>query len=173
MAGVQVCLIRHGIAGERGPAYPDDNLRPLTSEGVVKMERAAIGLRELFVPDVILTSPLTRSRQTAEIVADACGVRDILRCDPLANGDDAQLLREVVASGHARIACTGHEPLLSYTLSYCLTGDQGAVSSRFRKGAAALVRFDGDVAAGRGSLEWLLQPAALRAITADVSADGD
>ena len=40
----QLYLIRHGIAEERGPDWPDDGKRPLTSEGISRMKRAANGL---------------------------------------------------------------------------------------------------------------------------------
>ena len=69
---VHLYLIRHAIAHERGEAWPDDRIRPLTEDGVARMARQAHGLVALDVSfDEILTSPLVRARQTADILADA------------------------------------------------------------------------------------------------------
>ena len=66
----ELYLIRHGLAAERGDNYPDDTKRPLTSRGIQRMKREARALNALDVSfDVILTSPLVRTRQTAEAVA--------------------------------------------------------------------------------------------------------
>jgi phosphohistidine phosphatase len=69
-------LMRHGIALTRDdPSVAHDAERPLTGKGVKRMRKAAKGLRELAVPfDSILTSPLSRARQTADIVASALGM---------------------------------------------------------------------------------------------------
>ena len=46
MAGtVELLLVRHAIAAERGPNYPDDRKRPLTSEGVTRFKRVVEGLK--------------------------------------------------------------------------------------------------------------------------------
>src|SRR5438093_1192036 len=74
MAGgsFELYLIRHAIAEERGEKWPDDNKRPLTEEGIARMRKAAHGLARVGVTlDAVLTSPLVRARQTAEIVAAA------------------------------------------------------------------------------------------------------
>ena len=66
----ELYLIRHGVAEERGEAWPDDAKRPLTQEGMAKLRRAARALERLDVAlDVIVTSPLVRTRQTADIIA--------------------------------------------------------------------------------------------------------
>src|SRR5216683_2320278 len=66
----ELYLIRHGLAEERGEAWPDDSKRPLTEEGMSRLRKQARGLARLGVMlDVVLTSPLVRARQTAEIVA--------------------------------------------------------------------------------------------------------
>ena len=68
----ELYLIRHGVAAERGENYPDDTKRPLTNEGVQKLRKEAKALVALDITlDVILTSPLVRTRQTAELVAAA------------------------------------------------------------------------------------------------------
>jgi len=128
------------------------------------MRLAARGLRTLFAADTIITSPLLRAVQTAEILCDAYRIKGLHISDALANGDDAALFADVAATRGERVIAVGHEPWISVTLSTCLVGGEGAVHSVYKKGAAALVGFDGPPAAGQGWLEWMLQPAALRAI---------
>src|SRR3954454_25418306 len=66
----EIYFIRHGLAEDRGEAWPDDAKRPLTDEGMSRMRKAVRGLSRMGVSiDVVLTSPLVRTRQTAEIVA--------------------------------------------------------------------------------------------------------
>lgn len=66
----ELYLVRHGLAAERGENYPDDTKRPLTNDGVQKLRREGKALVALDVTfDVILTSPLVRTRQTAETLA--------------------------------------------------------------------------------------------------------
>jgi phosphohistidine phosphatase len=61
---IELYLIRHAIAEERGDKWPDDAKRPLTLEGTARMRKAAKGLVRLGVKfDVVLTSPLVRARQ--------------------------------------------------------------------------------------------------------------
>jgi phosphohistidine phosphatase len=106
MRVVYVC--RHG---EAAPGEPDE-LRPLTSKGVDQAR--ALG-QELGgsadPPVVVLTSPLVRARQTAEIVAAATGAE--LRVEPLlAPGATLDELRRAIADvgGAGAVATVGHQP---------------------------------------------------------------
>ena len=66
-------LVRLAIAEERGAAWPDDAKRPLTADGAKRWRREAAGLAALDArPDLILTSPYARARQTADLLAAAC-----------------------------------------------------------------------------------------------------
>lgn len=160
---MELCLVRHGIASERGAGVADDD-RKLTERGRARMELGAAGLSRIFQADVILTSPLVRAVQTAEILMDALGLRGITKTDALAWGDDERLFQELGELGDMRVVAVGHEPHMSRTLSYALTGDHGLVHSVFKKGGAALMSFDGTSEQGRGWLEWMLQPSALRGL---------
>lgn len=159
---IRLCIVRHAIAVERGtPGYANDGLRPLTAEGRERMEANAAGLRALFTPTAIVSSPLLRARQTAEILGGVFPKASIRYSDALVAGDHDALLAEL-RGGDAAVAVVGHEPHVSSLLSYVLTADEGRVAAVFKKGTAALAGFEGDPAPGRAWLEWLLQPAALR-----------
>ena len=155
--------MRHAIAVDRGtPGFDDDGLRPLTPEGSKKFRQAAKGIAGLVTPQVIMTSPLLRARQTAEILLDACGLSKLHFSDALASGDHRALLHDVIDLEARSVMLVGHEPHMSALLSYLLTGDEGTMASTFKKGAAALVGCAGEPAPGDCWLEWLLQPAVLR-----------
>jgi phosphohistidine phosphatase len=163
---MELIIVRHAIATERGDAaYANDDDRPLTPDGIHKFRAAARGLKALGVRlDRIVSSPLVRARQTAEILRDTVASDlDLDFSKHLAPGGDyAALIREVAALGVERVAVVGHEPHLSGFASHMLLAGAGRASILLKKGAAALVSFDGPAAAGAGTLEWLLQPSALR-----------
>ncbi|MCI0346105.1 MAG: histidine phosphatase family protein, partial [Chloroflexi bacterium] len=115
-ATIEVYLVRHAIAAERGPSYPDDRLRPLTPAGIARFRESVAGLRELAVTiDVVLTSPLVRARETAELLAAGLpGKPAIDTLDALAPGGRAVTIVEAIGK-HARrrqrrLALVGHQP---------------------------------------------------------------
>src|SRR5690242_18628396 len=115
MAGpFEIYLIRHAIAEERGDAWPDDSKRPLTSDGISRMKKAARGLARLGVSiDVILTSPFARARQTAEIVGAALdSMPQLVNSEALVPGGSYQaVLAELEKHARRRsIGVVGHEP---------------------------------------------------------------
>jgi phosphohistidine phosphatase len=165
---VNLLIVRHAIAVERGdPAYPWDDDRPLTSEGIHKFRLAARGLKELGIrPERILSSPLVRARQTAEILRDTVAPDLELTIEPhLEPGADFQsTARVLLAHPEETIAIVGHEPHVSGFTAFLLAGSSAQSSLLFKKGAAALVAFHGKLQPGNGTLEWLMQPGALRAL---------
>jgi phosphohistidine phosphatase len=165
---VDLLIVRHAIAVERGDAaFASDDERPLTPEGIHKFRAAARGLKSLCGKlDRIVSSPLVRARQTAEILRDAVASDlDLDFSDHLAPGGDyAALLREVAKLNAERVAVIGHEPHLSGLVSYSLVGESPSASVLLKKGAAALLLFEGRPGAGGGTLEWLLQPGGLREV---------
>lgn len=160
---MEICLVRHAIAVERGtPGYEDDGKRPLTPKGHEKMEEAAAGLATLVTPQVVISSPLVRAWQTAEILVLQYRLPPPRPLEALASGDDEALVRALQEMEGGTVMLVGHEPHISRTLSFLLTGDPDAVAALFKKGAAALLSCPGEAHPGECALEWLLQPAALR-----------
>lgn len=73
---MQLYLMRHGLAGDRETWEGDDRLRPLTEKGERRIREAAAGLSCLNLHvDTLLTSPLTRARQTADIVGETLSLK--------------------------------------------------------------------------------------------------
>ena len=168
---MNLLIVRHGIAVDRGdPAYPWDDDRPLTPEGIHKFRIAARGLREVAPkPDRIVASPLIRARQTAEILRDAVAPDLELVIEPHLEpgGDFGATAKALLLFPEETIAIVGHEPHVSGFTAYLLAGSDHRASLLFKKGAAALVTFPGRLQAGAGTLQWLMQPGALRAVARD------
>jgi phosphohistidine phosphatase len=163
--GYELYLIRHGLAEERGEAWPDDAKRPLTEEGIARMRKSVRGLARLNVNiDVVLTSPLIRARQTAEIVVAGLDPRPALvSTDALApSGSFAAVVAEL--EKHARkqrIGLVGHEPNIG-ELAARLIGSRHGIE--FKKGAVCRIDVETLPPSGPGDLRWLLTPRILRAI---------
>jgi phosphohistidine phosphatase len=156
-------LVRHAIAAERGDAWPDDRQRPLTPDGIARFRRAVAGLKRLDVQiDAILTSPLTRARQTAELLAAGLGGKPTLReVEVLAPGYEADRVasRVRVLAAEPSVALVGHEPGLG-ELAAALIGARQALA--FKKGGVC--RIDLPTRSGRGAqLVWFATPRMLRA----------
>src|SRR6185436_3496825 len=77
---MEIYLLRHGIAVERDAHRGPDEERALTDEGRRKVRRGAEAMRAMKLScDVILSSPLVRARQTAEIVAESLRLKKQLQ----------------------------------------------------------------------------------------------
>jgi phosphohistidine phosphatase len=166
MAGsFELYLIRHGIAEARSDAWPDDSKRPLTADGMTRVRKQARGLARLGVSfDVILTSPFVRTRQTAEIVADAFDPRPhLMPTDALTpDGTYAMVLADLAKHARrTRIALVGHEPAIG-ELAARLIGSRYPIP--FKKGAVCCLAVDALPPAGPGELRWFLPPKVMRAI---------
>jgi phosphohistidine phosphatase len=166
MAGPwKLYLIRHGIAEERGEAWPDDATRPLTDRGSSRFEKSVRGLARIgVVVDVVLTSPLVRTRQTAEILAAGFEPRPpMVAVESLAPGGAYQaVLADIAKQGRrSRVALVGHEPALG-ELAGRLIGLRHALT--FKKGAVCRIDADALPPAQFGSLTWFLTPRILRSL---------
>lgn len=161
---MELLLVRHAIAVERGSGgYVDDRARPLTPEGRKRMAEAAAGLARVFTPGEILTSPVLRARQTAEILAKTWKA-PLSELESLGRGDHAATVSAVQHRAADRLVLVGHEPWMGELLSYLLTGDAAAVAAPFKKGGAALVTGFGGNGAGEWALTWAMPPGVLRRI---------
>ena len=144
-------FLRHGEADWPNWKKPDDE-RPLTSFGKKEMRDVAKFLGRLKVePDLIVTSPLARALQTAQIAAEF--LKGKLREDEsLAKGFGPDELRTILKRHQARcLMLVGHEPDFTEVISK-LTG----ASLKLSKGGVALVDLDSGGQSGR--LLWLFPP---------------
>ena len=149
-------FLRHGLAGSRAEWKGDDALRPLTKEGMKNMVRQAETLADLGLKlDLIITSPLARAFQTADIVADRLKMGEkLVQDDRLAPGFGSDDLEKVLLD-HAEtqnVLLVGHEPDFSLTISTLVGG-----RVLLKKGGLARVDIT-NTEPLQGELLWLLPP---------------
>jgi phosphohistidine phosphatase len=160
---VELYIVRHAIAAERGPEWPDDSKRPLTERGVEHFREIVDGLVWLDVQvDVVLTSPLVRAKQTAQYLSSGLPSKPPMAVvDALAPGHvPAEIMEQVgrEARGHRQVAVVGHEPDLG-ELAGWLLGTRRAIP--MKKGGVCRIDLD-TISARHGTLAWHLPPKALR-----------
>lgn len=163
---MDVILIRHAEAGERDPSrWPDDGQRPISPDGRRKHLAVSRAMEKLGIEfDFLVTSPLVRARETAEIVAASYGWDE----QPLV---DEALGPECSAAGVVKllakfppdktVALVGHEPSLS-AVAAALIGASGDARITLKKSGVIGITFDGPALLGRGSLSYVLKPGHLK-----------
>jgi phosphohistidine phosphatase len=161
---MKITIIRHAIAVPSGTEGIPEEKRPLTKKGRRRFQKAARGLAEICDrPDVLLTSPLPRAVETAEIAANAWGRVEPTEEPALANGNIDEILGALARYGSDQnVALVGHEPTLSLLLARLLGG---GASERLtlRKGGVAQIDVPGLPHEG-GQLDWFLRPRILRTL---------
>jgi phosphohistidine phosphatase len=179
MAGaLELYLVRHGIAApaaddteadrrsdRQSSAASRDEARPLTPEGIAALEKEAAGLDALEVRfDVIITSPLVRARQTAEVLAKRMKHQaPVLVSEALApSGSPAEVIEAVAkqaAAGKGAVALVGHEPGIGLLACRLLHAREPLL---FKKGGICRMDFDVLPPRGVGALRWFAPPKMLR-----------
>jgi phosphohistidine phosphatase len=166
---MDVLLIRHGKAGARDPnRWPDDDKRPLTSDGVAEMREVCGGMLRLGVTfEYLVTSPLVRARQTADIVAEVYEWKEAPQeSEALGHNCTAKGMLQLLAKfpPDAAVALVGHEPDFSRATAE-LIARSGDAAIELKKGGVAAISFEGPAALGLGTLSFLLKPSHLRKIS--------
>jgi phosphohistidine phosphatase len=160
---MELFILRHGIATERGKEFRgSDAQRPLTSKGRQKMRRIAKAMRALELSfDLILSSPLLRARQTADIVAEELKLVEQRKFSShlAPEGDPRDLIRDLkrLHRGSKKVLLVGHEPYLSNLLGALLAG-QPIIDINLKKGGLCLLRIDSLQNGRCATLEWLMTP---------------
>jgi phosphohistidine phosphatase len=158
-------LIRHGDAVPVGGSIQHDADRVLSPQG--REDALAMGatLAKAGAPvSAILTSPLTRAVETAELLAGKLPSNPrIIQSEHLTPGFGQRILLDQLNSlHHEGIIVIGHQPDMSSFLSY-LVGD-GETVVEMTTCAAALVRLSKPLNPHGGVLRWLLTPDLVRAL---------
>jgi len=162
----ELYIMRHGIAVMRTvTAMIDDAKRPLTPEGKQKMHAIASGLVRMGLEvDWILSSPLVRAVETAEIVGETLNSKPPLDfCDALRPGGQPEALIAFLAkrSNRRRVLVVGHEPDLG-ELAARLIGAGRNANMSFKKGGCCLISFNVFPPKAPGQLMWWLTPRVMR-----------
>ena len=162
-----VYLVRHGIAVDReDPECPPDAERPLTKKGAEKARLVMEGLLQLGVkPTLILSSPLLRAWETAEIAAKVMHYsrEKIRRTDALLpEAEPSALTKELARLSAEQVLCTGHAPHMDEFIAF-VTGNRRSFTA-LKKAGVACVEFE-SIAPGAGILTALFPPRAFRLLS--------
>jgi phosphohistidine phosphatase len=155
---MKLYFVRHGLAGDRDTWTEDDALRPLTKQGIARMKVSSETIKRLGVkPGLILTSPLVRARETADILGAALGI-NVVEEEALGFsfgiGALTHLLEEYDAVDDLMLV--GHEPDFSIVVQAVIGGGRVTV----KKGS--LIRVDlFSTHPPSGELVWNIPPKAL------------
>ena len=151
----ELLVIRHALAHERDAArWPDDEQRPLSLAGRKKFRTfAALAGAWVPTPDIVLSSPLRRARQTARILRRRAGFPKPVKCPLLSpEANTGALIRMLERHDERCIAIVGHEPDLSRLVTTLLGLDRHAARCGIKKGAIVWLAFKRNVQAGRATL---------------------
>jgi len=163
---MEIVLIRHAKAESRDPnSWPDDGLRPLTAEGRAEQRAATRSMKKMGIKfDFLVTSPLARAKETAEIVAK--GYRWLeapQEAEELGHGYAVGAVIKLLAKfpPDATVALVGHEPDLS-DLAGALTTKDGRLNIAVKKSGVVGIEFEGPAEEAKGTLLFHLKPGHLR-----------
>ncbi|MEM9807228.1 MAG: phosphohistidine phosphatase SixA [Cyanobacteria bacterium P01_D01_bin.56] len=157
----QVYFVRHGIAAERG-TYKDDDQRPLVEKGLHKTRKVAQRLADFNIRfDRLLTSPLVRARQTADVLCETALAESYQVFTPLApNGDIHEWLNWLrdYQANHQTIGLVGHEPDLTDWAQQLVHGDCNSKWVLKKAGILGVTVPNAEQALGNSHLFWLAPP---------------
>ena len=156
---IELYVVRHGIAvGRESPV--EDAFRPLTTKGRRRFRKTAKAFSRVARKlDLILTSPLVRAVQTAEILASAAKHGEVAVLEELDPQVPVETLVEAVAmrtNGAKAVALVGHEPQLSELIA-ALAG-VAPEELDLKKGAIVRLDMDDPSETGTADPRWTLNP---------------
>lgn len=160
-----IYFLRHANAGEPKPNPAKDEKRPLDERGIEQSHDVGRALAAMNATlDVIISSPLLRALQTAEIVATEMHHGQKVVTDAgLRPGATFEEFEQLLTR-HSRteaIMVVGHNPNLSQFLNKLLPGGNGASPIEMRKASIAKIEKEGRNSA---ILKWYMTPKVVRAI---------
>jgi phosphohistidine phosphatase len=138
---MQLLLLRHGKAEDCSPG--GDFSRELEGKGHEQARHAARILAAAdLLPELVLSSPVVRAKQTAETFTTAAGIPGPIFLDWLACGMSPETA--LAELGHfpefGRIMIVGHEPDFSRLIERCL--GTTAASIEVRKGSVTCIELE-------------------------------
>lgn len=163
MPGCELYLVRHAIAAERSAEWPDDAQRPLTARGIQRFSEEVLGLRRLdVIIDEVITSPLVRAKQTADLLAAGLtgkpAVRVLATLEP-GHSPGAVMTQVAKLARRHRIALVGHEPGLGELAAHVIGASRPLP---FRKGSVCRIDLPSLTSKHAGALVWFASPKMLR-----------
>jgi len=156
---MEIYILRHGIAEEPRAGMKDAD-RALTPEGKKKLREVLQVMKGAGVqPELILTSPFRRARETAEIAAEILQHKEpLVPCSSLIpTADPGAAWSEIrVHKSAESLLLASHEPLCSRLIAMLLASPNLLID--VKKGSITRIDVDSFGAHPRGVLKWVLTP---------------
>lgn len=158
---MDIYLVRHAVAEDQDRSkWPNDGKRPLTKEGKRRFGSLLKRMNDLpdYV-DILATSPLTRAKETADLLVEKAAWQPFVVWDELSPDVAPERLIEKLRNlrGISSVALVGHEPQMSALFSLLVSGSTSGVQMDFKKGAIARISFN-PRKGEHGKLLWLVAP---------------
>jgi phosphohistidine phosphatase len=165
---MRLYIVRHAIASPHGTSGVKDDDRALTKEGIQKMREIAVGLRSLnCVPEALLSSPLLRARQTADLLLEIFGkgIEFKTTASLAPSGSRQDLYREIslYSKKVSSLMIVGHQPSLGQIAGEIAWGFPDH-HVELKKGGACTIDLESVRGTPKGKLVALLTPSILRKI---------
>lgn len=154
---MNICILRHGTSEPSNMGIPDSDRR-LTRGGRRELKAVLKQTRKAgIVPELILTSPLTRALETAEIAESALGCDQVTQTKALLPGvAPEQTWKEIRShNGLQELMLVGHEPHLSQLAAFLL---EAPVALDLKKGSILRLAIQDENGPPKGVVKWMLTP---------------
>jgi phosphohistidine phosphatase len=159
-----IYFLRHASAGKTMINPKKDERRPLDDEGILQARYVGRLLANLDVQvDQIVSSPLTRARQTASLVANELAFESPMQIEEALRPEaEFEQFQEMLSRyrKYDAVMVVGHNPSFTEFLGKSVAGSSGAAQIDFKKGAVAKVEMNGRL----GTLQWLVTPKIARTL---------
>ncbi|HSQ25073.1 MAG TPA: histidine phosphatase family protein [Pyrinomonadaceae bacterium] len=157
-------LLRHAKSSWDDPGLKDFD-RPLNKRGLKAAPRlGAYLLKEKIRPDLILSSPAVRAKETTTLVCEAAGLSSLITFDERVYEASVQRLFEIVAGFADSIntaMMVGHNPGFEELLA-ALTGESLPMPTASLACTQLRLEKWSELTAGVGKLVWLVKAKELK-----------
>jgi phosphohistidine phosphatase len=165
-----IYFVRHASAGQSVSNPKKDEKRPLDRDGIEQCGLVGRALAALNAqPDVIISSPLKRSTQTASLVGNELGYEGKLLLEPAlkpeASFSEFRRMLEKY-SRHEAIMVVGHNPSITEFLARMIAKSGSQALIDFKKGAVARA----ETVRNSATLNWFFTPKIARELQVAVAA---
>jgi len=153
-----VFILRHGEAEPKSSRIPDEE-RHLTKSGSARLRKNLVIAKEIGTKiDLILSSPIVRARESAEIARDIFGTERLVIEEKLEPTRSPYEVYQSLAgySSFGRVLLVSHQPLVSSIMAGLLNWDQSFLE--FSAGTIAKVEVRDLTNNPKGILVFLLPP---------------
>jgi phosphohistidine phosphatase len=162
---MEIYFLRHANAGDHSLNFADDEKRPIDKLGIEQSHSVGRALAALDLKlDVIISSPLTRAMQTAEIAAGELGHKSKITIDDALRPEASYEQFKELLRRHGRkgaIMVVGHNPSMTEFVNQMLFPETSLDAIEMKKGAVVKVEKGNG---GPAVLKWSMTPKVIRAI---------